>query len=132
MYREILSRLGEDPDRDGLRATPERVEKALAFLTKGYEQDAAQILRDALFEVDYDEMVIVRDIEMFSLCEHHMLPFFRQGARGLYSQGQGDRAEQDCAPRRGFRAPLAGAGAAHEADCGFDPGGHCAAGRGPW
>ncbi|MDR3752867.1 MAG: GTP cyclohydrolase I FolE [Terracidiphilus sp.] len=76
MYREILSRLGEDPDRDGLRATPERAEKALAFLTKGYEQDPAQILRDALFEVDYDEMVIVRDIEMFSLCEHHMLPFF--------------------------------------------------------
>src|ERR1700684_533941 len=75
-YREILSRLGEDPDRDGLRATPERVEKALAYLTKGYDQDPAQILRDALFEVDYDEMVIVRDIEMFSLCEHHMLPFF--------------------------------------------------------
>jgi len=76
MYREILSRLGEDPDRDGLRATPERVEKALAYLTKGYDQDPAQILHDALFEVDYDEMVIVKDIEMFSLCEHHMLPFF--------------------------------------------------------
>ena len=57
MYREILSRLGEDPDRDGLRATPERVEKALTYLTKGYDQDPAQILRDALFEVDYDEMV---------------------------------------------------------------------------
>ena len=76
MYREILSRLGEDPDRDGLRATPERVEKALAYLTKGYDQDPARILHDALFEVDYDEMVIVKDIEMFSLCEHHMLPFF--------------------------------------------------------
>jgi GTP cyclohydrolase IA len=76
MYREILSRLGEDPNRDGLQATPERVEKALAFLTKGYDQDAAQILRGAMFDVDYDEMVIVKDIEMFSLCEHHMLPFF--------------------------------------------------------
>jgi GTP cyclohydrolase IA len=76
MYREILSRLGEDPSRDGLVMTPERVEKSMAFLTKGYEQDAAKILRRALFDVDYDEMVIVKDIEMFSLCEHHMLPFF--------------------------------------------------------
>lgn len=76
MYREILARLGEDPTRDGLEATPGRVEKAMAFLTKGYEQDPAAILREALFDVDYDEMVIVKDIEMFSLCEHHMLPFF--------------------------------------------------------
>src|SRR5580698_4070757 len=76
MYREILARLGEDPHRDGLEATPARVEKAMAFLTKGYDQDPAQILRGALFDVDYDEMVIVKDIEMFSLCEHHMLPFF--------------------------------------------------------
>ena len=76
MYREILSRLGEDPSRDGLVMTPERVEKSMAFLTQGYEQDAAKILRRALFDVDYDEMVIVKDIEMFSLCEHHMLPFF--------------------------------------------------------
>jgi GTP cyclohydrolase IA len=76
MYREILFRLGEDPDRDGLAMTPERVEKSMAFLTKGYEQDAGKILRGAMFDVDYDEMVIVRDIEMFSLCEHHMLPFF--------------------------------------------------------
>ncbi len=76
MYREILTRLGEDPNRDGLVATPGRVEKSLAFLTKGYEQDPAEILHGALFDVNYDEMVIVKDIEMFSLCEHHMLPFF--------------------------------------------------------
>jgi GTP cyclohydrolase I len=76
MYREILGRLGEDPTRDGLIRTPERVEKSMAFLTKGYDEDPAKILRGALFDVDYDEMVIVKDIEMFSLCEHHMLPFF--------------------------------------------------------
>jgi GTP cyclohydrolase I len=76
MYREILSRLGEDPHRDGLTATPSRVEKSMAFLTKGYKEDPSKILRGALFDVDYDEMVIVKDIEMFSLCEHHMLPFF--------------------------------------------------------
>jgi GTP cyclohydrolase I len=76
MYREILSRLGEDPNRDGLRTTPERVEKAMTFLTKGYDQDPVKILHGALFDVDYDEMVIVKDVEMFSLCEHHMLPFF--------------------------------------------------------
>jgi GTP cyclohydrolase I len=76
MYREILSRLGEDPTRDGLVATPARVEKAMAFLTKGYVEDPGQILRRAMFDVDYDEMVLVKDIEMFSLCEHHMLPFF--------------------------------------------------------
>ncbi len=76
MYREILERLGEDPDRDGLVQTPARVEKSVAFLTKGYNEDPAKILRGAMFDVDYDEMVIVKDIEMFSLCEHHMLPFF--------------------------------------------------------
>jgi GTP cyclohydrolase I len=76
LYREILARIGEDPDRDGLIATPGRVEKAMAYLTKGYEEHPAEILRGALFDVDYDEMVIVKDVEMFSLCEHHMLPFF--------------------------------------------------------
>src|ERR1700691_574615 len=76
MYREILSRLGEDPNRDGLQATPERVEKAMTYLTKGYDQDPAKVLHGAMFNVDYDEMVIVKDIEMYSLCEHHMLPFF--------------------------------------------------------
>ena len=76
MYREILSRLGEDVSRDGLVNTPARVEKSMTFLTKGYDEDPMAILRAAMFDVDYDEMVIVKDIEMFSLCEHHMLPFF--------------------------------------------------------
>jgi GTP cyclohydrolase I len=76
IYREMLARLGEDPNRDGLLRTPERIEKSLQFLTKGYGEDARKILRGALFNVDYDEMVIVKDVEVFSLCEHHMLPFF--------------------------------------------------------
>jgi len=76
LYRELLSRFNEDPDRDGLLSTPARVEKAMNFLTKGYTQNPTQILRGALFDVDYDEMVIVKDVEMYSLCEHHMLPFF--------------------------------------------------------
>jgi GTP cyclohydrolase I len=76
IYREIIRRFDADPTRDGLERTPERVEKALEFLTKGYREDPTAILQDALFDVDYDEMVIVKDIEMFSLCEHHMLPFF--------------------------------------------------------
>jgi len=76
IVREVLRRLGEDPSRDGLVATPGRVEKSMAFLTKGYDENATEILRGALFDEDYDEMVIVKDIEMFSLCEHHMLPFF--------------------------------------------------------
>jgi GTP cyclohydrolase I len=76
LLREILGRFGEDPSRDGLVATPCRVEKSMAFLTKGYREDPATILRGALFDEDYDEMVIVKDIEIFSLCEHHMLPFF--------------------------------------------------------
>jgi GTP cyclohydrolase I len=76
LHRELITRLGEDVNRDGLKATPDRVAKAQAYLTSGYQQDPAAILRGAMFDVDYDEMVIVKDIEMFSLCEHHMLPFF--------------------------------------------------------
>ncbi len=76
LYRELIARLGEDPDRDGLVLTPGRVEKSMNFLTKGYDEDPTKILRGALFDVDYDEMVIVKDVEVFSLCEHHMLPFF--------------------------------------------------------
>ena len=76
LAREFLVRLGEDPKREGLVRTPERFTKAFQYLTKGYSEDPEQVLRGALFNVDYDEMVIVKDIEMFSLCEHHMLPFF--------------------------------------------------------
>jgi GTP cyclohydrolase I len=74
--RQILAAIGEDPDREGLRGTPERVEKALGFLTRGYSQDAETLLNQALFSVCYDEMVLIRDIDVFSLCEHHLLPFF--------------------------------------------------------
>lgn len=76
LYREVLRRIGEDPNRDGLIRTPERMEKAITFLTRGYTQTIDEVLHDALFDVDYDEMVIVKDIEFFSMCEHHMLPFF--------------------------------------------------------
>jgi len=76
LYRELLVRLGENPTRDGLLDTPERMEKSMAFLTRGYEMDVKTVLHDALFEVDYDEMVIVKDVEFFSMCEHHLLPFF--------------------------------------------------------
>jgi GTP cyclohydrolase IA len=76
LAREILSRLGDDPEREGLIDTPARVAKSLEFLTHGYTQNPRDVVNGALFTVDYDEMVIVKDIEMFSLCEHHMLPFF--------------------------------------------------------
>jgi GTP cyclohydrolase IA len=76
LYRELIVRMGEDPNRNGLVKTPERMTKAMAFLTKGYKEDPRKILRGALFDVAYDEMVIVKEIEMFSLCEHHLLPFF--------------------------------------------------------
>ena len=74
--RAILSGLGEDPEREGLQRTPERVEKALKFLTGGYTENIPKLVNGALFSVDYDEMVIVKDIEFFSMCEHHMLPFY--------------------------------------------------------
>ena len=76
LYRALLSRLVDDPARDGLAETPERVEKAMSFLTRGYAMDVATVLNGALFEVDYDEMVMVRDVEFYSMCEHHLLPFF--------------------------------------------------------
>ncbi len=76
VYTDILSDIGEDPNREGLLKTPERVAKALQFLTHGYDLDPAEILKSALFQEEYSEMVIVKDIEVYSMCEHHMLPFF--------------------------------------------------------
>lgn len=75
-YSDIISGLGEDIQREGILKTPERAAKAMQFLTQGYHQDAAQILKSAMFKEDYDDMVIVKDIELYSLCEHHILPFF--------------------------------------------------------
>ncbi len=75
-YREILKLLGEDPQREGLLKTPERVAKAMEFFTHGYDTNPAEILRSAMFKEDYKQMVIVKDIEIYSLCEHHMVPFF--------------------------------------------------------
>jgi GTP cyclohydrolase I len=76
LIRRLLAELGEDPGREGLRDTPKRVEKALKFLTSGYDANIEHVLNGALFTVDYNEMVIVRDIDFYSLCEHHLLPFF--------------------------------------------------------
>jgi len=76
LIRKLLTELGENPDREGLVRTPKRVEKALTFLTSGYSANIDEVLNDALFTVDYNEMVIVKDIDFYSLCEHHLLPFF--------------------------------------------------------
>lgn len=76
IVRDMLVELGEDPDREGLVRTPHRVAKAWKFLTRGYEQDPGSVIRGALFEEDHDEMVVVKDIDFFSCCEHHLLPFF--------------------------------------------------------
>jgi GTP cyclohydrolase I len=76
LVRRMLAEIGEDPSREGLRQTPERFEKALRYLTSGYRQDPEKVLNGAMFSVGYDEMVVVKDIEVYSLCEHHLLPFF--------------------------------------------------------
>jgi GTP cyclohydrolase I len=76
LMRKVIVLLGEDPNREGLRKTPERFEKALKYLTSGYQQNMESLLNGATFSVHYDEMVVVKDIEFFSLCEHHLLPFF--------------------------------------------------------
>ncbi len=88
LYRELIYRFDGDPSRDGLLKTPERAARAMQFLTSGLALDPAEILRSALFDVDYDEMVIVRDIEMYSLCEHHMLPFFGRVHIAYIPQGK--------------------------------------------
>jgi len=88
LYRELLVRVGEDPTRDGLIDTPERMEKSMAFLTRGYAMNVKTVLHEALFEVDYDEMVIVKDVEFFSMCEHHLLPFFGKAHIAYVPQGK--------------------------------------------
>jgi len=88
LIREVLVRLGEDPERDGLLDTPGRMERSMQYLTKGYREDPEETLLGAMFDVVYDEMVIVKDIEMFSLCEHHLLPFFGKVHVAYIPQGK--------------------------------------------
>lgn len=87
-YKSIINDLGEDVTREGIIKTPERAAKAMMFLTQGYHMDAAEILRSAMFKEDYNEMVIVKDIEVYSLCEHHMLPFFGKAHIAYIPDGQ--------------------------------------------
>ena len=87
-YRTILKDIGENPDREGLQKTPERVAKALQFLTHGYDLDPAEILRSAMFKEEYQQMVIVKDIELYSMCEHHVLPFFGKAHVAYIPNGQ--------------------------------------------
>jgi GTP cyclohydrolase I len=86
--RQLLADLGEDPSREGLRDTPKRVERAMRFLTSGYQADIDAVINDALFSVDYNEMVIVRDIDFYSMCEHHILPFFGKCHIAYIPQGK--------------------------------------------
>ena len=116
LVREMIVRLGEDPTREGLAATPQRVSKAMKFLTKGYQEDPEALLKSALFTVSYDEMVIVKDIEMFSLCEHHMLPFFGKVHVAYIPNGRVHRPQQNPAPDRALFAPPADSGTPHHAD----------------
>ncbi len=95
LIRQLLSELGENPNREGLLRTPHRVAKALKFLTSGYQADIDQVLNDALFTVDYSEMVIVRDIDFYSLCEHHLLPFFGKCHVAYLPAQEGHRPQQD-------------------------------------
>jgi GTP cyclohydrolase IA len=88
IIRQLLAELGEDPTREGLLETPDRVERSLRFLTSGYSADVDTVLNDALFTVDYNEMVIVKDIDVYSLCEHHMLPFFGKCHVAYIPQGR--------------------------------------------
>ncbi len=88
IYAEVLTRIGEDPARDGLVNTPKRIENSLEFLTRGYRQTVEEAINGALFDVDYDEMVIVKDIEFYSQCEHHLLPFFGRAHVAYIPQGK--------------------------------------------
>ncbi len=89
----ILNEIGEDPNREGLKDTPERVKRLYKEITSGYNEDPNEIINGAIYEIDYDEMVIIKDIEYYSLCEHHLLPFFWQSPNCIYTEEEGHRIE---------------------------------------
>ena len=122
-YHEILRLLGEDPEREGLVKTPERVAKAMRFLTSGAHKDPKEILRSAMFREEYRQMVIVKDIDFYSLCEHHMLPFFGKVHIGYIPNGYITGLLKAPPHRRCLRSSPAGAGASDDADQGLHPGG---------
>ena len=122
VIRQLLVELGEDPDREGLQQTPRRVEQALRFLTSGYQSDVDQVLNGALFTVDYSEMVIVKDIDFFSLCEHHLLPFFGKCHVAYIPRHKVIGLSKIPAAGGRLQPPPAAPGTADEPDCRDDPG----------
>jgi len=117
LIRELLMKIGEDPDREGLERTPQRVAESLRFLTSGYREDVEDVLKGAIFEEEYDEMVIVKDISLYSLCEHHILPFFgkchvayipKGKIIGISNSGAGEAYEPDSTHPHGPPRPLRG------------------------
>ncbi len=130
LARRMLTLLGEDPQREGLRHTPERYEKALRFLTSGYSEEPREVLNGAMFSVCYDEMVVVKDIEVYSLCEHHLLPFFGKCHVAYIPDKKVVGLSKIAAPGEHVCAPAADSGAAHAADCPRRAGAHQPAGSG--
>ena len=113
--RDILVEIGEDPAREGLVGTPDRVHRMYLELTAGYHVDPERLINKAIFDVDYSEMVVVKDIPFYSLCEHHLLPFFGSAHVAYIPDKAGHRAVEDPAGRRDVRAPAPGPGAADPA-----------------
>ena len=130
LVRRMLQLIGEDPDRDGLRRTPERFEKALRYLTSGYQQDPEKLLNGAMFSVCYDQMVLVKDIEIYSMCEHHMLPFFGKCHVAYIPDKKVVGLSKIPAAGEYVRAAAADSGAADQPDCHRHSAEDFAAGRG--